>query len=37
MNGAINVDITAKNLKAGIYFYTVTIGNESVSKKMIVE
>ena len=29
--------IDATNLDAGVYFYTVTIGNEKVTKKMIVE
>ncbi len=33
----MKVELPATNLKAGVYFYTVTIGNESISKKMIVE
>lgn len=37
INGNMKLNIPAKDLKAGVYFYTVTIGNESVSKKMIVE
>ena len=37
INGTMKVDLPANNLEAGVYFYTVTIGNESVTKKMIVE
>jgi hypothetical protein len=37
INGTKRVDLDASNLDAGVYFYTVTIGNERVSKKMIVE
>ncbi len=37
INGNMKVNIPAKDLKTGVYFYTVTIGNESVTKKMIVE
>lgn len=37
INGSMNIDIPAANLEAGVYFYTVTIGNESVTKKMIVK
>jgi hypothetical protein len=35
--GDHNLLIDAANLSPGIYFYTVTIGNESITKKMIVE
>jgi hypothetical protein len=37
INGTQNITIDAHQLEAGIYFYTVNIGNESVTKKMIVE
>jgi hypothetical protein len=37
INGTKRVELNASDLEAGVYFYTVTIGNESVSKKMIVE
>jgi len=37
INGTKKVELNASDLEAGVYFYTVTIGNESVSKKMIVE
>lgn len=37
INGSMNIDIPAANLEAGVYFYTVTIGGESVTKKMIVK
>ncbi len=34
--GAYNFAVSARNLKAGIYFYKVNAGNVSVTKKMIV-
>lgn len=37
INNSMKVELPANNLQSGVYFYTVTIGNESVSKKMIVE
>lgn len=37
INGTKKVELNANDLESGIYFYTVTIGNESVTKKMIVE
>lgn len=37
VNGSEKVEINAENLNSGVYFYTVTIGNESMTKKMIVE
>ena len=37
INGTKRVELNASDLESGVYFYTVTIGNESVSKKMIVE
>lgn len=37
INGTKNVTLTSDNLEAGVYFYTVRIGSESVTKKMIVE
>jgi hypothetical protein len=37
INGTKRVPLDASNLDAGVYFYTVSIGNERVSKKMIVE
>ena len=35
--GSMEINLNASDFEAGVYFYTVTIGNESVSKKMIVE
>ena len=37
INGTKKVTLNASDLEAGVYFYTVTVGNESISKKMIVE
>ena len=37
INGTQEIELSAKGLDAGIYLYTVSIGNESVTKKMIVE
>ncbi len=37
INGNISVNIDVSNLKAGVYFYTVIIANERVSKRMIVQ
>lgn len=37
VNGVKTIDINTAELNAGVYFYTVTIGNESISKKMIIE
>ncbi len=37
INGTQEIVLPAENLEAGIYFYTVRMGNESISKKMIVE
>ncbi|MCD4664081.1 MAG: T9SS type A sorting domain-containing protein, partial [Bacteroidales bacterium] len=37
INGTQEIELSAENLEAGIYFYTVRVGNESITKKMIVE
>ena len=37
INGSKRVELNASDLESGVYFYTVTIGNESVSKKMVIE
>ncbi len=37
INGTQEIVLPAENLEAGIYFYTVRVGNESISKKMMVE
>lgn len=37
INGTKKITLTSDNMEAGIYFYTVTVGEESVTKKMIVE
>ncbi len=37
INGTKRVELNANDLESGVYFYTVTIGDSSVSKKMIVE
>jgi hypothetical protein len=36
INGNMSVKIDVSNLEAGVYFYTVIIANERVSKRMIV-
>ena len=35
--GAHKITIDAGTMKAGIYFYTVKVGEESVTRKMIVQ
>ncbi|OYT16495.1 MAG: hypothetical protein B7C24_07620, partial [Bacteroidetes bacterium 4572_77] len=37
ISGQKEIEIHAENLEAGVYFYTVTIANESITKKMIIE
>ena len=37
INGTMNVELNASELEAGVYFYTVRVGADSVTKKMIVE
>jgi hypothetical protein len=37
INGTKNIQLNSENLESGVYFYTVTVGNESVTKKMIVK
>ena len=37
INGTQVIELSAKDLDAGIYLYTVSVGSESVTKKMIVE
>jgi hypothetical protein len=37
INGTKKVEINAENLQSGVYFYSVKIGGESISRKMIVE
>ncbi|MFO7722698.1 MAG: T9SS type A sorting domain-containing protein [Bacteroidales bacterium] len=34
--GIYTIDVDASNLQNGIYFYTMTAGNQKVSKKMVV-
>jgi len=36
-SGMSNINLNVSSLSSGIYFYTVTVGNESVTKKMIVD
>ena len=36
IHGNMSVNIDVSNLEAGVYIYTVIIGNERVSKKMII-
>jgi len=36
-SGLHNLSISSNNLPAGVYFYTVNIGNQKVTRKMIVE
>jgi len=37
INGTKRIQLNSENMESGVYFYTVTVGNESVTKKMIVE
>jgi hypothetical protein len=37
INGTKEMTLNANNMEAGVYFYTVTVGNESMTKKMIVK
>ena len=37
VNGTQEIELSSKDLKTGIYLYTVNVGSESVTKKMIVE
>ena len=37
ITGTMKVQINANDLESGVYFYTVRVGAESVSKKMIIE
>ena len=37
INGTKEITLNANNIEAGVYFYTVTVGNESITKKMIVK
>ena len=37
VNGTKTIEITSDQLEAGIYFYTVRVANESITKKMIVK
>jgi hypothetical protein len=37
INGTQKIELSAENLEAGVYFYTVHVGNERITNKMIVE
>lgn len=37
INGSKEITLNANNMDAGVYFYTVTVGHESITKKMIVK
>ena len=37
INGSKEITLNANNMGAGVYFYTVTVGHESITKKMIVK
>lgn len=37
INGSQNIIITSESLEAGVYFYTVTVGSEKITKKMILK
>jgi len=36
VNGTKEIELNSNNMEAGVYFYTVTIGEQSITKKMIV-
>jgi len=37
VNGSKEITLSANNMEAGVYFYTVTVGNNKTTKKMIVK
>jgi len=37
VNGTQEITLKSNNMEAGVYFYTVTVGNESITKKMVVK
>jgi hypothetical protein len=37
VNGTKEITLTSNDMEAGVYFYTVTVGNESITKKMVVK
>ena len=37
INGTKEITLNANNIEAGVYFYTITVGNEKMTKKMIVK
>ena len=37
INGTKEITLNANNMEAGVYFYTVTVGNNKTTKKMIVK
>lgn len=37
ISGSQRIELNVSDLKSGVYFYTVTVGNESATKKMIIE
>ena len=37
INGSKDITLNASHLKAGVYFYTVTVGSNKTTKKMIVK
>jgi len=37
VNGSKDIELNSNHMEAGVYFYTVTVGNESTTKKMIVQ
>ena len=37
VNGTKKITLNSNNMEAGVYFYTVIVGNESMTKKMIVK
>ena len=37
INGSKEITLNANNMEAGVYFYTVTVGNNKTTKKMIVK
>ena len=37
VNGTKEIELNSNDMEAGVYFYTVTVGNETITKKMIVK
>ncbi|NOR86545.1 MAG: T9SS type A sorting domain-containing protein, partial [Bacteroidales bacterium] len=37
VNGSKTISLNSENMEAGVYFYTVSVGSQSITKKMVVK